>query len=94
MIKLSAACNFLLWFVIAVSHGSEIINTSFNLGYNCLIMDWIVLSGVLLVVSGMLSIVGFFKIDKLQFEIKNEEDKDKSIGTNMIMKETLGKIRI
>ena len=45
--------NFLLWFVIAVGNGSSIVNTNFNLGYNCLLIDWTVLSGVLLIITSV-----------------------------------------
>ena len=43
--------NFVAWFVISLGDGSMLVNTSFNLGYNCLLLDWLFLSGVLLILA-------------------------------------------
>lgn len=67
--------NFVLWLKIALVEGTTITNTSFNVGYNCLIPDWIVLSGYLLGVSLLCGFVGMQIIDRFNWEIahKNKE---------------------
>lgn len=65
--------NFLLWFVIAVGHGSEIVNTHFNLGYNCRVMDWVILSSVLLIVTLLQGFIGFQIVDKFKWELGRPE---------------------
>jgi hypothetical protein len=62
--------NFLMWFVIAVGDGSELSNTNFNLGYNCRLVDWTVLSGTLLIITSIEGFVAFQNIDKLNWELK------------------------
>lgn len=42
--------NILMWFIISLGNGSSVVNTDFNLGYNCRLIDWIILSGVLLTI--------------------------------------------
>ncbi len=39
-----------MWFVIALGDGSSVVNTDFNLGYNCRLIDWVIMSGVLLTI--------------------------------------------
>lgn len=73
--------NFLTWFVIAVGHGSQLVNTNFNLGYNCRLMDWTFLSGILLIITACEGFIGFQIIDKLDWELKQpqiEMDKQKT----------------
>lgn len=59
--------NFLLWFVISLGDGSALVNTNFNLGYNCMIIDWMVMSGILLTIYCFVALLGFFKLDRLTF---------------------------
>lgn len=59
--------NFLMWFVIAVGDGSQLANTNFNLGYNCRLIDWTVLSGVLLIITAAEGFVTFQIVDKLNW---------------------------
>lgn len=84
--------NFCLWFFISLGEGSSLVNTDFNLGYNCMIRDWMVMSGILLCINLCIAILGYFKIDKLDFEARQLDEKDKrkinSIAqerTNIIM---------
>jgi hypothetical protein len=42
--------NILMWIIISLGNGSSVVNTDFNLGYNCRLIDWMILSGVLLAV--------------------------------------------
>lgn len=69
-INVMKVVNFLTWFVIAVGDGSEIINTSFNLGYNCLIIDWVVLSSLLLIITTVQGFFAFQIIERLDWELK------------------------
>lgn len=57
--------NFVMWFFVAVVDGTTITNTSFNVGYNCLIEDWLQLSGYLLFVSLLCAFVGLQIYDRL-----------------------------
>lgn len=59
--------NFLMWFYVVVVDGTTIENTTFNVGYNCLIPDWIVLSGYLLFVSLFIVFLGVNLYDKLKW---------------------------
>lgn len=56
-----------MWFVIAVGHGSSIENTNFNLGYNCRLIDWTVLSGTLLVITATQGFIAFQIVDRLNW---------------------------
>ncbi len=60
--------NFLLWFYIAVVEGTQQVNTSFNLGYNCLIPDWMGLSGYLLFISLLCGLIGIQIYDRYKWE--------------------------
>ena len=78
--------NFFMWFVIAVGDGSEIINTSFNLGYNCRLIDWVVMSGVLIMLTLVQGFVAFQIVERLSWELKqpavqNDKLKSESIAT-------------
>lgn len=42
--------NIAMWLVISLGEGTTVANTDFNLGYNCRVIDWTVLSGILLIV--------------------------------------------
>lgn len=59
--------NFGLWFYIAVVDGTTITNTSFNVGYNCLIPDWMIVSGYLFFVSLLCVFVGLQINDRLDW---------------------------
>jgi hypothetical protein len=59
--------NFMMWFVISLGDGSSLENTDFNLGYNCMINDWILMSGILLAINLSIALLGYTKIDKLEF---------------------------
>jgi hypothetical protein len=59
--------NFMLWFAISLGDGSSLENTDFNLGYNCMINDWMIMSGILLVINLFIAALGFLKVDKLDF---------------------------
>lgn len=59
--------NFLMWFIIAVGDGSELVNTGFNLGYNCHLIDWVILSGVLLMVTSISGFIGFQITERLNW---------------------------
>jgi hypothetical protein len=63
--------NFLLWFFISLGDGSSLVNTDFNLGYNCMIRDWMVMSGLLLVLYAVVAMLASFKVDQLNFYIAN-----------------------
>jgi hypothetical protein len=67
VIMLMRGGNFVLWIYIAVVEGTTIINTSFNVGYNCLIPDWIILSGCMLFVSILCAFVGLQIYDRLEW---------------------------
>ncbi len=54
--------NFLMWFMISLGDGSSLENTDFNLGYNCMVNDWMIMSGILLGVNVVIAALGFFKI--------------------------------
>lgn len=71
LITLMRGANFVLWIYIAVVDGTTITNTSFNVGYNCLIPDWIVLSGAMFLVSLLCVFVGMQIYDRLEWEGKN-----------------------
>lgn len=64
-----------MWFYVVVVDGTTIDNTTFNVGYNCLIPDWIVLSGYLMLVSLLIAYVGIGLNDKLDWELKNLTNK-------------------
>lgn len=71
--------------MISVGHGSQIINTNFNLGYNCRLLDWTFLSGVLLIITSCEGFITFQIVDKLNWELKQpatEMDKVKVIAIN------------
>jgi hypothetical protein len=51
LINVLKVFNFLIWFFIAVGHGSEISNTNFALGYNCKLIDWSLMSGIFLIIT-------------------------------------------
>jgi|JI6StandDraft_1071083.scaffolds.fasta_scaffold20969_7 hypothetical protein len=70
-ISVMQATNFVLWFYIAVVDGTTLTNTSFNVGYNCLIPDWIILSGAMLLVGLLCAFVGMQIYDKLEWEGNN-----------------------
>lgn len=59
--------------MIAVGHGSEIVNTHFNLGYNCRIMDWVILSAILMITTMLQGFLGFQIIDKFKWELKQQQ---------------------
>lgn len=61
------AINFALWFFVSLGEGSSLVNTDFNLGYNCMIRDWMAMSGILLCINMFIATLGYFKIDKLDF---------------------------
>lgn len=66
--------NFLLWFFISLGDGSSLINTDFNLGYNCKIPDWMFLSGLLVIITMAGGFLGYNKVERLIFD-KNNIDK-------------------
>lgn len=89
LINFMKVFNFLMWFVIAVGDGSEIVNTSFNLGYNCLIIDWVVLSGILLIITLVEGFFGFQIIERLNWELGqpttiNDPRKEKSLRSEIM----------
>lgn len=91
-IYLMHVLNFFLWFVISLGDGSSLENTDFNLGYNCMINDWMIMSGVLLVVNLVIAALGYFKIEKLDHEAKfMDPNETRKLGlimrlrTNMIL---------
>lgn len=87
-IKILRFGNFLLWFYVVVVDGTTIENTTFNVGYNCLIPDWIVLSGYLLLVSLIIAYVGLSLSDKLAWEaehIANKEQEAKSLRETVLI---------
>jgi len=65
--------NILTWFVFSLGEGSAIQNNDFNLGYNCRLVGWTVLSGFLLVVVAVEAYIGVNIYDKLEWE-KNQTD--------------------
>lgn len=59
--------NFMLWFVISLGDGSSLVNTDFNLGYNCRIIDWMIMSGLLLIVALFEIYVGYNVLEKFNW---------------------------
>lgn len=78
LIQLLRVGNFLLWFYIAVVKGTDLTNSSFNLGYNCLESSWIILSGYLLIVSLVCGFIGLQIYDRLSWEGKYKNKDVKS----------------
>jgi hypothetical protein len=63
------AINFGAWFYVAVVEGTTIANKNFNVGYNCLIPDWMLLSGLyVLTSSATLYLVAMLR-QKIEFEM-------------------------
>lgn len=62
-----------MWFVIAVGDGSKLSNTNFNLGYNCRLIDWTVLSGTLLIIASVQGFVAFQIFDRMNWELQQPE---------------------
>jgi len=61
--------NFTLWLLVALGEGSSLENTDIELGYNCRVIDWMLMSGILLVVNLIIVLLGTFILDKLTFEL-------------------------
>ena len=76
VIYLLMIINFILWFFIAVGDGSALVNTNFNLGYNCRLIDWVVLSGFLLVMTATQAALAYNIVDRLNWEQKHKADKN------------------
>jgi hypothetical protein len=73
-------CNFLLWFYVAVVHGTTLENKDFNVGYNCLLSDWMFLSAFYCLVSGLnLYVVAMLKL-KIQREMANAEPNSPALA--------------
>jgi hypothetical protein len=53
-----------------VGHGSSITNTNFNLGYNCRLIDWTLLSGILLIITTIQGFITVQIVDRLNWEVK------------------------
>ena len=64
--------NFLSWFLIAVGDGSSLENSNFNLGYNCRLIDWIILSGLLLIITTAEGALAYSIVDRLNWEEKQK----------------------
>lgn len=60
--------NILSWFVFSLGEGSAVFNTDFNLGYNCRLVGWTILSGFLLIVVTLEAYIGVNIYDRLQWE--------------------------
>lgn len=69
--------NIIMWFVIALGDGSSVVNTDFNLGYNCRLIDWVIMSGVLLTIVTAQSYIGVNIFDKLKWEYENTDQSNK-----------------
>lgn len=69
-IKCLKIVNFLTWFAFAIMDGSEIVNTSFNLGYNCLILDWVILSSILFILTLFEGALTYQIVERLNWELK------------------------
>lgn len=57
-----------MWFMISLGEGSKLVNTDFNLGYNCRILDWTFLSGMLLIIITVEAYIALNIYDKLKWE--------------------------
>ena len=68
--------NFCMWFFFSLGDGSSLYNSDFNLGYNCMIMDWMVMSGILLTINIFSATISFFKVERLDFEIAHFDPSD------------------
>jgi hypothetical protein len=77
--------NFLAWFVIAVGHGSSLVNTNFELGYNCRVLDWTFLSGVLVIITACEGFVAFQIVDRLGWEAEQPGTKDDKVKVGLIL---------
>lgn len=51
--------------MISLGDGSSLENTDFNLGYNCMVSDWMLMSGILFVINIFIGALGYLKIEKL-----------------------------
>ena len=74
-IQLLRMINFLMWFYVVVVEGTTLTNSNFKLGYNCLIPDWIILSGYMVLVAMLIVFVGTNIYDKLAWEAAHVQDK-------------------
>ena len=54
-----------------------------ELSYDCTVLHWMVMSGILFAVNLTNGLVSFFNIDKLNFELRNT-DKDDERRLNSI----------
>jgi hypothetical protein len=61
--------NLMLWLFISLGEGSSLENADYQLGYNCEVMDWMVMSGILLGINGLSATLGYFKVNKLEWEL-------------------------
>lgn len=69
--------NILWWFVFSLGEGSAVVNTDFNLGYNCRLIGWTGLSGFLLIIVAIEAYIGLNIYDKLEWEKKNTDPENK-----------------
>ena len=75
--------NFALWLLISLGEGSSIENTDYILGYNCEVIDWMVMSGILLTINLFSVVMGYFKIAKLDWEIHQLKEETLANSRNI-----------
>jgi hypothetical protein len=61
--------NMALWLFISLGEGSSIENADYILGYNCQVPDWMLMSGILLVINVCTSMLGYFKLSQIDWEL-------------------------
>lgn len=59
--------NFALWLFISLGEGSSIENSDYILGYNCEVIDWMIMSGILFAINICSSLLGYFKINQISW---------------------------
>jgi purine-cytosine permease-like protein len=60
--------NIISWFVFSLGEGSAVLNTDFNLGYNCRLVGWTVMSGFLFCVVTLSGYIALNKYEQLLWE--------------------------
>jgi len=76
--------NLLLWLFVSLGEGSSLENADFVMGYNCEVVDWMLMSGILMVINYFSAALGFFKINKLEWDVQQLKEQDGSMNKRKI----------
>lgn len=76
--------NFLLWLFVSLGEGSSLENADYVMGYNCEVVDWMLMSGILMVVNYFSAALGYFKINRLEWDIRQLREQDGSMNKRKI----------